>query len=81
MATTQISKWGNSLGVRIPKALAEDAHLREGESVTLTVARGGGLVIREARKKYRLSELVTGITAKNRHGETEWGGPQGQEIW
>lgn len=81
MATTQLAKWGNSLAVRIPKSVAEDAQLREGQPVTLTVAREGGLVIRSARRKYRLSQLVSRITSKNRHEETEWGKPQGREIW
>jgi antitoxin MazE len=81
MARTQLTKWGNSLAVRIPKAVAEDARLREGEPVTLTVARPGSLVIKRARRKYRLSQLVARITAKNRHEETDWGEPQGKEIW
>jgi len=81
MATTQLAKWGNSLAVRIPKAVAEDAQLREGQPVTVTVAREGGLVIKSARRKHRLSELVSRITAKNRHEESDWGEPQGRETW
>ena len=80
MATTQLAKWGNSLAVRIPKAVAEDAQLREGEPVTLTVAREGSLVIRSARRKHRLSRLVSRITAKNRHEESDWGEPQGRAV-
>jgi len=37
MATMQLAKWGNSLAVRIPKPLAEDAQLREGDPVTVTI--------------------------------------------
>jgi antitoxin MazE len=81
MATTQLAKWGNSLAVRIPKAVAEDAQLREGEAVTVVVAPEGGVVVQSARRKYRLSQLVSRITAKNRHEETDWSGPQGKEIW
>jgi antitoxin MazE len=81
MATTQVSKWGNSLAVRIPKGLADDAQLREGEPVTVTVSGEGGLVIRPARRKYRLRELVARITARNRHEETDWGKPLGKEVW
>ena len=81
MATTQLAKWGNSLALRIPKAVAQDAELREGEPVTVTVAREGGLVVKRARRKYRLTQLVSRITAKNRHEETNWGQPQGKEIW
>jgi antitoxin MazE len=81
MPNTQLAKWGNSLAVRIPKAVAEDAQLHEGEALTITVARRGGLVIRRARRKYSLSSLVSHITARNRHEETNWGEPQGKEIW
>jgi antitoxin MazE len=81
MPTTQLAKWGNSLALRIPKAVAEDAQLREGEPVTLTLAREGGLLIKSVRRKYRLHQLVSRITAKNRHGETGWGKPEGKESW
>lgn len=81
MATTQLAKWGNSLAVRIPRTVAEDAELRPGEPVTVTVAREGGVVIKSARRKYRLSQLVSRITARNRHHETDWGEARGKELW
>ncbi len=81
MATTQVSKWGNSLALRIPKALAEGAQLREGDPVSLSVKPDGRVVIQPARRRYRLKQLVSRITAKNRHKETDWGKPVGKEIW
>ena len=76
-----ISKWGNSLAVRIPLAIARQAGLGEGDSVTLALDRNGGIVLRPVRRKYELSELVSGITPENRHRETGWGPPQGEESW
>jgi antitoxin MazE len=76
-----ISKWGNSLAVRIPLAIAKQASLGEGDSVTLSLERDGGIILRPARRKYELSDLVARITAKNRHRETDWGRPQGEESW
>lgn len=81
MATTQLAKWGNSLALRIPKALAEGARLRVGDPVRVSVAAGGSLVIKAARRRYSLRRLVSRITAKNRHEETDWGKPVGKEIW
>jgi antitoxin MazE len=81
MATTQLSKSGNSLAVRIPKSVAEDARLREGDPVTMTLAPGGGLLIKTTRHRYKLRQLVARITAKNRHDETDWGKPEGKEVW
>lgn len=80
MPTTKIVKWGNSFAVRIPKALAEDAQLREGEPVTVTVPTESGLVIKPSRRKYQVRQLVSRITAKNRHEETDWGKPKGKDL-
>jgi antitoxin MazE len=79
--TTELGRWGNSLGVRIPKALAERAGLQEGDRVSLDVANDGALVIRAATPRYSLDELVAGITPRNRHDETDWGAPVGKEPW
>lgn len=81
MATTRLAKWGNSLALRIPKSLAEDAQLEEGDPVNVSVAGDGSLVVRTSRRRYNLKRLVSRITAKNRHEETDWGKPVGREIW
>ena len=78
---TTISKWGNSLAVRIPLAIAKQASLSEGDCVELALDRKGGLVLRPARRRYELSDLVSEITPKNRHRATNWGKPQGEESW
>jgi antitoxin MazE len=78
---TTVSKWGNSLAVRIPQATAKEAGLSEGDSLALDLDRDGSIVLRPTRKKYDLAELVSRITPKNRHRETSWGKPQGKESW
>jgi antitoxin MazE len=78
---TKVSKWGNSLAVRIPLAIARQASLTEGDSLALVLDNDGGIVLRPTRRKYELSELVDRITPKNRHKETNWGQPQGGESW
>jgi len=78
--TTQVSKWGNSLGVRLPKSVAGEVQLGEGDTVQLSVDNGA-IVIRPSRRRYSLDELVARITPKNRHDESDWGGPLGDEAW
>jgi antitoxin MazE len=78
---TTVSKWGNSLAVRIPLAIARQAGLSEGDCLALALGSEGGLVLRPTRRRYELSELVARITPKNRHGETDWGQAQGEEFW
>jgi antitoxin MazE len=77
----RISKWGNSLAVRIPQAVARKARFSEGDCVAMELDSQGGIVLRSMRKKYELSDLVSRITVKNRHRETDWGGAQGKESW
>ena len=76
-----ISKWGNSLAVRIPLVLAKQAGIEEGDSVKMALDRDGAIVLRPARRRYDLSDLVARITPKNRHRETDWGQPVGKESW
>lgn len=75
-----IAKWGNSLALRLPKALAEEARLVEGATVELRV-ENGGLVVVPARKRYRLAELLAEAKPAACHGETGWGAPRGKETW
>ena len=81
MATrTHIARWGNSLSVRLPKAVTVEARVGEGDTVTVTVEHGA-IVLQPARPTYPLEALVARITPRNRHHETDWGGPVGGEVW
>jgi antitoxin MazE len=78
---TKIQRWGNSLGLRIPRALAADVGVEAGAEVDVSI-RDGELVVKPARRaRYRLEELVRKITAKNLHREVDTGHPVGREVW
>ena len=54
MATsTQIAKWGNSLGLRLPKSVALEAQVDEGDTVDVSV-KNGAIVIQPSRPAYSL---------------------------
>ncbi len=76
----RIAKWGNSLALRLPKKLAEDVGLVEGATVDLRI-EGDSLLVVPARKKYRLSDLLSETKPEARQIETEWGAPRGRETW
>ena len=67
-------RWGDSLALRIPKALAKQADLKAGSPVKLTL-KGGHAAITPVRRsrKYSLKELVEKITPANRQPEVDWG--------
>lgn len=78
---TKVQKWGNSLAVRIPRAVAEDTRLGSGKAVEVTV-RDGRIVIAPAhRQHFRLDDLLKGVTARNRHAEVGTGAAVGREVW
>lgn len=52
-----IAKWGNSLGLRLPRALAEQLGLAPGQSVEVH-AEGNRLVVEASRPRYTLEELL-----------------------
>ena len=78
---TEVAKWGNSLAVRIPRSIAREVRLSEGDRLELTVTTEGQILLRSAKPRYRLDELVSRITSRNRHRETDWGPAVGKESW
>jgi antitoxin MazE len=78
---TQIAKWGNSMAVRIPKAVAQAAKLLPGDYLELAAEGSGVVRMRKRKEKQTLQDLVRGITAANLHKETDWGVPEGNELW
>jgi antitoxin MazE len=73
-----VAKWGNSLGVRIPKRLAEKLGLREGARVEME-AEGDRLVISRRRPRYTLEEVLANVTPEVRTA-FDWGPDVGREI-
>ena len=75
-----ISRWGNSLGLRIPQEAAEQLKLRAGGRVRVEV-KSGVMTITPLRKKWTETELLKGVNPDIVGGEIDWGGPVGKEIW
>ncbi|MDQ7833452.1 MAG: AbrB/MazE/SpoVT family DNA-binding domain-containing protein [Desulfovibrionaceae bacterium] len=78
---TLVSRWGNSLGLRIPKALAAEAGLSPGDAVSIA-RTPEGLTIKKVqpRPKVSLDALLARVTEDNRHEAVDWGGPAGREL-
>jgi antitoxin MazE len=70
MATT-VQKWGNSLGIRVPKSIAEQVNLTNGTEVEFETSNGV-LTIRPKRKrrsKLKLSDLLAKVKGPSPHRE------------
>jgi antitoxin MazE len=78
--TARIQKWGNSLALRLPRAVAQQIKVSAGQAVELRVA-ADKLIVRPARRRPTLDELLAKATPDNIHGEVDWGPPRGKEVW
>jgi antitoxin MazE len=77
---TRVQRWGNSLGLRLPKAAAEEAGVREGAQVDVSV-RDGEIVVKPLlAPRFRLRDLLKAVRSDNIHPEADWGGPKGREL-
>jgi antitoxin MazE len=78
-------RWGNSLAVPIPKALADIIKVSDGKRTEIKVENGALVlrpIVKPSRKpNYTLDELLSGMTRDNVPQEVDWGPERGNEAW
>jgi antitoxin MazE len=77
--TVRIQKWGNSLGVRIPKDIARRSKMRDGAEVEM-LSSGDHVILRPVRVP-SLKQLLAKAKRQNRPEVVDWGMPLGGEMW
>ncbi len=78
---TRVQRWGNSLALRIPKLLADEAGLKDNSLVQLAL-RDKLLVVVPIRKPdISLDALLAQVTTNNLHSEVQTGPAVGGEAW
>jgi antitoxin MazE len=80
----KIAKWGNSLGLRLPKAAVDATGLEPGAEVDLTI-EGRDLRVSPLLpiKRYRLEDMLAEMDRLGPENEPEtidWGPDRGSEI-
>jgi antitoxin MazE len=78
---TKIVKWGNSLGLRIPRSFAAEVLVTEGSTVDLGLEDGRLVVSVIPPRQVDLESLLAGVTAENLHDEVDTGSARGGEVW
>jgi antitoxin MazE len=73
----RVRKWGNSLGLRIPKVIAERFGIIEGTEIDFELQEGKLFL----KKVSTLETLLATVTPEQLHREIETGEPQGKETW
>ena len=78
---TRVQKWGNSLGLRIPRGLAEEVGLGAGTEVSLR-AKDGELVIKPSvPERLSLADLLAEVSEANLHASIDTGSAVGAEFF
>jgi antitoxin MazE len=78
---TRLQKWGNSLGVRIPRALAEEVGVGPGSEVSLSAHEGALILKPSFPTRVRLDDLLAAITPENLHASVDTGEAVGVETF
>ena len=78
---TRVQKWGNSLGLRIPKPFAVEMGIEPNSPVEIALADGQLVVTPIDKPAPTLVQLVARVTDSNLHGEVESAPAVGLETW
>ena len=90
---TTIVKWGNSQGIRIPKAFLQSIQIAENDPVDVTLENEKIIIKKSVEKKHKTTrerliefygedfEQIKEPQSELRSAETDWGSPVGEEIW
>jgi antitoxin MazE len=78
--STTVQKWGNSLGIRIPKSVAEQVSLRAGTSVEFNTSDGILTIRPKRRRKYTLAQLLAKAKGPSPHRGLDRVAAVGREL-
>jgi len=83
MYHVSVTKWGNSLGFRIPSGIADSLGIRVGDTLELARAKGGLLLKKAApqSKHYALKNILDSFATSKAHPEIDFGEKCGEELW
>lgn len=83
MSTVTLTKWGNSVGIRIPSNIIKEAHLAAGEKLDITVNKNGEVILMPLKNPHAgwteqfnaiadAGQNVTLIDLNNEFDKDEW---------
>ena len=79
--TATINKWGNSLGVRLPKSYCEKLRLSDGDEVPLTLEEGRIIIAAPVEGHSLRARMKAWDGTRQKSEKIDWGKPAGKEIW
>lgn len=80
-AILSIKHWGNNLGVRLPQAVAREAHLHADQQVRIVVENGRVVIEPLTPHELSLEERLQRFDPERHGGEAMATAPVGSERW
>jgi antitoxin MazE len=77
---TKVSKWGNSLAIRLPSKLAMTHSLENGSELTISEDENG-ILLKPSKTQFDLDTLLSAISPENLHSPIDSDEAVGNEIW
>ena len=77
----QVKEWGNSQGIRFPKAVLQEAGIAVNGMLNVEVENGKIVLYPEFRHKTLEERIRESGCELSGIGELDWGEPQGNEVW
>ena len=80
MTVQKKTKWGNSLGIRLPQEIMKQLGWQEGVKLTLSLDNKR-LILSSTKPQYNLDQLLKDTNPEAQHQEIDWGEAEGEEHW
>ena len=77
---TQVIKWGNSQGIRLPRHVLQECMLQVNDRVRL-YTEGGRIIIEKVSHKSLEERAKEYGGTLGPYEEFDWGEPEGREVW
>lgn len=77
----RLQKWGNSLGIRIPKSLLNSLNLKEDDILDLDVEENKIIIVKSTQSKIDLAKRFKDYYGENLAKDFSWDEKRGKEIW
>ena len=74
-----LGKWGNSVGVRLPKHVVETSGLNLSDPLMIR-AEDGRIVIERRHRRITLADILENWPKGEKHKELDWGKARGNEV-
>ena len=77
----QVKKWGNSQGIRFPKAIMQEAGIQVDDVLQVDVEDGKIILSKPFYHKTLKERVLESGVPLSGIGELDWGEPAGNEVW